>query len=55
MEPECCGVVPADPVGLVISGTLEMEFGDSITVFMPPVIAAFVLLRGTSPEQPVAF
>ena len=40
IDAECCGVVPADPVVLAISGTLDIEFGDSIMVLTPPVTAA---------------
>ena len=55
IDAECCGVVPADPVVLAISGTLDIEFGDSIMVLTPPVTAALLLLRETSPEHPAEF
>ena len=49
MEVECWGVAPADPGAAVMSGTLEMEFGDSMMVFATPTLVGLTLLPVPSP------
>jgi hypothetical protein len=46
-------VVPADPVALGISGTLDIELGDSIMLFTPAATFTLLLLIETSPEHAV--
>jgi hypothetical protein len=42
IELECCGVALLDPGAAFISGTLDMEFGDSIMVFTPAEMLALL-------------
>lgn len=46
-------MVPADPVALGISGTLDMELGDSIMVFTPAATFTVLLFIDRSPEHAV--